>query len=100
MIQSGKVKNVLFFLILFLLILGINLGVLNYGFSLMSFAQEMEKTEETVEAQETPAAEQAVGVEETEKTEEEEEAETEEELDISLIAEYITYEKVADEDLG
>lgn len=99
MIQSGKVKNVLFFLILFLLILGINLGVLNYGFSLMSFAQEMEKTEETVEAQETPAAEQAVGVEETEKTEEEEEAETEEELDISLIAEYITYEKVADEDL-
>jgi len=66
MIQSGIVKNVLFFVILFLLILGINLGVLNYGFSLMSFAQETE---------------------------------TEEELDISLIAEFITYENVEDEDL-
>ena len=99
MIQSGKTRNVVFFLVIFTLILGINLGVLNYGFSLMSFAQEMEKTEETVEAQETPATEETVGTEETEKTEEEAEAETEEELDISLIAEYITYEKVEDEDL-
>jgi len=67
MIQSGKVKKVVIFLIIFILLLGLNLGVLNSGFTLLSFAQET--------------------------------GETEEELDISLIAEYITYEKIEDEDL-
>ena len=74
MIQSGKVKNVVIFLIIFILLLGLNLGNLKTGFVLISFAQE---TGETGEA----------------------EAESEEELDISLIAEYITYEKIEDEDL-
>ena len=74
MIQSGKVKKVVIFLIIFILLLGLNLGNLKTGFVLISFAQE---TEETGEA----------------------EAESEEELDISLIAEYITYEKIEDEDL-
>ncbi|MGB6370607.1 MAG: hypothetical protein WBF68_06200 [Atribacterota bacterium] len=75
MIQSGKVKKVVIFLIIFILLLGLNLGVLNSGFTLLSFAQETGETEEAAEA------------------------ETEEELDISLIAEYITYEKIEDEDL-
>ena len=74
MIQSGKAKNVVIFLIIFILLLGLNLGNLKTGFVLISFAQE---TGETGEA----------------------EAESEEELDISLIAEYITYEKIGDEDL-
>ena len=99
------VKNVVIFLVIFTLLLGLNLGVLNSGFTLMSFAQETGETGEigeTVEidnTQETPATEEAVGAEETEKTEEEIEAEKEEELDISLTAEYITYEKTEGEDL-
>jgi len=69
-------KNVGIFLAIFILVLGINLGGLggfNFGFTLVSFAEE--------EATEI------------------EEAEAEEELDISLTAEYITYEKVDEEDL-
>jgi len=105
MIQSGKAKNVVFFLAIFILILGINLGVLNSGFTLLSFAQETGETGETgetveiEEAQETPATEETVGAEEIEQTEGEAEAEIEEELDISLTAEYITYEKIEGEDL-
>ena len=100
MIQSGTVKNVGIFLAIFALILGINLVGLNFGFTLVSFAQETGETGgagetgeiiETENTQETPATEEVVGAEDTEKTEEE--------LDISLIAEYITYEKVDDEDL-
>ncbi len=95
MTQSGKVKNIGIFIVIFILILGINLGGLNFGFTMVSFAQE---TGETVEAQETPATEEPVGPVETEK-EEEEKVETEEELDISLTAEYITYEEIEGEDL-
>ncbi|GAI73670.1 unnamed protein product [marine sediment metagenome] len=75
MIQSVKVKNVGIFLATFTLILGINLGVLNSGFPLLSFAQETGETGETGEtvetedAQETPATEKAVGAEEIEQTE-------------------------------
>ncbi|MBU4511403.1 hypothetical protein KJ830_10205 [bacterium] len=75
MIQSGKAKNVGIFLVMFALILGLNSGTLNTSFTLVSFAQE------------------------TEKTEEEAEIEAEEELDISLKADYITYERIDDEDL-
>ncbi len=105
MIQSGKVKNIVTFLVIFTLILGINLGGLNFRFTILSFAQETGEageTGETVEigeAQETPTTEESAGVEETEKTEEEAVTAEEEELDISLIAEYITYEKIEDEDL-
>ncbi|GAG56881.1 unnamed protein product, partial [marine sediment metagenome] len=99
-----KVKNVGIFLAIFTLILGINLGLggLNSRITLVSFAQETEETEETVEVeetQETPATEEAVREEETEKTEEETEAEKEEELDIFLTGDYITYEKIEGEDL-
>lgn len=105
MAQSGKVKNVGIFLVIFTLILGINLGALNFGFTLLSFAQETEGTGETgetveiEEAQETPATEEPVGLEATEEEVEEVEAEIEEELDIFLTAEYITYEKIEGEDL-
>ena len=108
MTQNVKVKSVGIFLVIFMLLLGLNLGNLNNGFILMSFAQETGETGETGEtveiekAQETPATEEAVGAEETaaaEETEGEAGAETEEELDISLIAEYITYEKIEGEDL-
>jgi len=105
MIQSGKVKNIVIFLAIFILVLGLNLGNLNFGFTLLSFAQETGETgetgetDETKEAQETPATEETVGADEMGKIEGEAEAETEEELDISLIAEYITYEKIEDEDL-
>jgi len=106
MIQSRKVKNVGIFLAIFTLILGINLGGLNFGFPLLSFAQETGETGETgetveiEETQETPATEETIGAEEIEKTEgEAEAAEEEEELDISLTAEYITYEKIEGEDL-
>ena len=98
MMQSGTVKNVGIFLVIFLLLLGLNLGVLNFGFTLVSFAQETGETGETGEivetedTQETPATEEAVGAEDTEDTEEAA-------LDISLIAEYITYENVEGEDL-
>jgi len=100
MIQGGKVKNAAIFLILFTMILTLNLGNLNTGFFLISFAQEAGETgetEETVEieeAQETPATEETVDVEETAVPEE-----AEEELDISLKADYITYEKIEGEDL-
>jgi len=97
MIQNGKLKNAGIFLILFIMILTLNMGNLKTGFALISFAQEIEQTGETVgieEAQETPATEEAVDTEETTISEE-----TEEELDISLVGEYITYEKIEDEDL-
>lgn len=97
MAQSGKVKNVVIFLILFILLLGINLGGLNFGFPLLSFAQETGETGETgetEETQETPVTEEAIDTEEITVAEE-----TEEELDISLKAEYITYEKIESEDL-
>jgi len=93
------VKNVGIFLVIFILLLGLNLGNLNNGFTIVSFAQETGETVEVQEVQETPATEETIGTEEIEKTEGEAEAETEEELDISLTAEYITYEKVEDEDL-
>ncbi|GAG33227.1 unnamed protein product, partial [marine sediment metagenome] len=95
-------------LAIFILILGLNLGSLNSRFILVSFAQETGETGETIEiedTQETPATQEAIEVEETEKIEEEAKAEaaaeteTEEELDISLTAEFITYEKVDEEDL-
>jgi len=99
-----KIKNTAFFLAIFTLILGINLSVLNSGFTLVSFAQETGETVDTgeaVEAQEIPATEEAIGAVETEETavETEEAVEAEEELDISLIADYITYERVDGEDL-
>ena len=102
--KSEKAKNVGIFIGILTLILGINLGVLNFGFTLVSFAQETDETREireTVEteaAQETPfikeAVEEALDKEETAAVEG-----TEEELDLSLIAEYITYEKIEGEDL-
>jgi len=105
MIQSGKVKNVGIFLVIFTLFLGLNLGGLNFGFVLISFAQEMGETIE-VEAEEAgetageaPATEETSDAEETEQTEGEETVAEEEELDISLTAEYITYEKIEGEDL-
>lgn len=106
MVQDRKVKNIIIFLAIFTLILGLNLGVFYSEFTLVSFAQETEetgKTEEIVgteEAQETPSTEETVVTEEeTSITEEAATAETEEELDISLNADYITYEKVDGEDL-
>jgi len=103
MIQSGKVKNVGIFFAIFTLILGVNLGVFLPGCTLISFAQE---TIETVESGETAGREAAQEApvpvtEETVDTEEIAIAEeiTEEELDISLTADYITYEKIDDEDL-
>ena len=56
-----KVKKIVFFLAIFILVLGLNLGNLNFGFTLLSFAQETGETgetgetDETKEAQETPA---------------------------------------------
>ena len=98
------VKNVVIFLILFIMILGLNLGSLDSGFILVSFAQEIGETGETGEivetdnTQETLATEETVDTEETAVSEEVEE-EKEEELDISLTADYITYEKIEGEDL-
>jgi len=106
MIINSTTKYAAIFLLIFTLTLELNLGGLNSGFTLLSFAQETGETVEggeTVEieeAQGTPATEEAVGAEEIEQTEEEAvEAAEEEELDISLIGEYITYEKIEDEDL-
>jgi hypothetical protein len=102
MIQSGTARNVGIFLVIFILILGISLDGLNFGFTLVSFAQETGETGEIVETEdtrETPATQESIEVEETEKTEEEAATEEEEELDISLTAEYITYEKKDEEDL-
>jgi len=84
-----KPKNVVFFLAIFILILGINLRGLNNRLTLMSFAQE------TGEAQETLVIEEAANGEETG----ERAGADEEELDISLKADYITYEKAEGEDL-
>ena len=107
----GTTRNATIFLILFIMILALNLGNLKTEFVLISFAQETEETGETGETigtedtQETPTTQEAIEVEETEKIEEETEAETaaetesEEELDISLKAEFITYEKIEGEDL-
>jgi hypothetical protein len=95
-----RVKKIVFFLAIFTLVLGINLGGLDFGFTMISFAQETGETGETgetvgtEEAQETPIIEEAVDTVETTVAEE-----TDEELDISLIAEFITYEKIEDEDL-
>lgn len=100
MAQSGKVKNVVIFLVISILLLGLNLGNLNKGFTLVSFAQETGETVEAEEAQETTATDEAVETAETEgEVEAETEEEEEEELDISLKAEYITYEKIDEEDL-
>ena len=107
MIQSGTVKNIGIFLVIFALILGLNSGTLNTSFTMVSFAQETGETgetgetAETEEAQETPLTEETLAAEETEKTEEEAtaEIEAEEELDLSLIADFITYERVDGEDL-
>jgi hypothetical protein len=63
------------------------IGGLNLGFTLLSFAQGTGETGETVETGETA------------ETQTDGEVVGEEELDISLIAEYITYEKVDEEDL-
>jgi len=98
MIQNEKIKNVGVFLVIFILILGINWGSLNSGFTLMSFAQESGETGETIEAGETAEAQTNEEIIETEETTGEEIAE-EEELDISLKADYITYERIDDEDL-
>jgi len=98
------VKNAAIFLILFIMILSLNLGNLSTGFVLISFAQEAGETGETgdtvdtEDTQETLATEETVDTEETAVSEEVEE-EKKEELDISLIAEYITYEKIEGEDL-
>jgi len=106
MIINSTTKYAAIFLLIFTLTLGLNLGGLNSGFTLLSFAQETGETGEggeTVEIEEAqgiPATEEAVGAEEIEKTKEEAvETAEEEELDISLIGEYITYEKIEDEDL-
>lgn len=100
----GTTRNATIFLILFIMILALNLGNLKTGFVLVSFAQETGETGETIEiedTQETPATGEAIEVEETEKIEAEAavETESEEELDISLKAEFITYEKIEGEDL-
>jgi len=102
------IKNTAIFLLLFTLILGLNLDILNTGFTLISFAQETGETEETGEtvepaetAQETSSTEDTADAGETDKTEVEAEGvvEAEEELDISLNADFITYERVDGEDL-
>ncbi len=99
MIQNGKAKNAGIFLVIFILIFGINWGSLNSGFTLMSFAQESGETGETIEAGETGEAQTNEEIIETEETTGEEIAEAEEELDISLKAEFITYETIEGEDL-
>ncbi|GAJ09864.1 unnamed protein product, partial [marine sediment metagenome] len=86
MIINLKVKNAIIFLVISILLLRLNLGNLNNGFTLVSFAQETGETVEAGEAQETTATNEAVETEE-------------EELDISLKADYITYEKIDEEDL-
>jgi len=96
MIQNGIAKNAVIYLVLFILILFLHIANLNIGFSLISFAQETEETRETVEAGEAPETQ---AIEEMPETIETADEETEEELDISLIAEYITYEKIDEEDL-
>jgi hypothetical protein len=93
MIKCSKIKKVAIFLILFILILWLNSGKLNNNFILISFAQETGEIIETIETQEKPPAEETI------KTENIKETETEEELDLSLKADYISYEKIEEEDL-
>jgi len=93
MIKYLKIKKVAIFLILFILILCLNSGKLNNNFILVSFAQETGEIIETIETQEKPPAEETI------KTENIKEIETEEELDLSLKADYISYEKIDEEDL-
>jgi hypothetical protein len=93
-------KNAAIFLILFIMILTLNLGNFNTGFFLISFAQEAGETGETGETVETEDTQESLATEETvdaEETAVPEEAE--EELDISLKADFITYEKIEGEDL-
>ena len=93
MIKCLKIRKVTIFLILFILILWLNSGKLNNNFILISFAQETGEIIETIETQEKPPAEETI------KTENIKETETEEELDLSLKADYISYEKIEEEDL-
>ncbi len=92
MIRRVTVKNAAMILMLFSIILILFLN-LNTGFSLISFAQE------EVEAGEAPETQATEEITETIETAETVGEETEEELDISLTAEYITYEKIEEEDL-
>ena len=88
MIRRATAKNVAIFLILFSILIFLFLS-LNINLILISsYAQEQE-TEKTNESE--TAIEEAI--------EEEIEDKTEAELDISLKADYITYEKIDDEDL-
>lgn len=92
MVQNGNVKNAVIFWILFSIILVLFLN-LNTGFSLISFAQETGEIIETIETPEKPPAEETI------KTENIKETKNEEELDLSLKADYISYEKIEGEDL-
>jgi hypothetical protein len=93
MIKCLKIRKVAIFLILFILILCLNPSNLNNKFILLSFAQE---TGEIIKTTETPEKPPAV---ETIKTENLKETKTQEELDLSLKADYISYEKIEGEDL-
>jgi len=93
MIKCLKIRKVAIFLILFILILCLNPSNLNNKFILVSFAQETGEIIETIETQEKPPAEETI------KTENIKETETEKELDLSLKADYISYEKIEEEDL-
>ena len=88
MIKCLKIRKVAIFLILFILILCLNSGKLNNNFILISLAQETGEIIETIEIQEKPPAEETI------KTENIKETETVEELDLSLKADYISYEKI------
>ncbi len=92
MIKSVKVKNVAIFLILFSIILFLFLNLNTNLILISSYAQETEKTNES-----ETAIEETTEGEIEDKTEESKEEE--EELDVSLAAEYITYEKIDEEDL-
>lgn len=93
MIKCLKIRKVAIFLILFILILWLNSGKLNNNFILISFAQETGKIIETIETPEKLPAEETI------KTENIKETKNEEELDLSLKADYISYEKIEEEDL-
>jgi hypothetical protein len=93
MIKCLKIRKVAIFLILFILILCLNSGKLNNNFILISFAQETGEIIKTIETPEKPPAEETI------KTENIKETETKKELDLSLKADYISYEKIEEEDL-
>ena len=93
MIKCLKIRKVAIFLILFIFILWLNSGKLNNNFILVSFAQETGEIIETIETPEKPPAEETIKIENIKETE------TEEELDLSLKADYISYEKIEEEDL-